>query len=68
MGIYHIEVLGQNPFSIDKTKLQDLKEKSIENNDDGGVIYTGNPEILKKICPGEFGTIKPVGYCMIGKR
>ena len=47
---------------------RDLKEKSIENNDDGGVIYTGNPEILKKICPGEFGTIKPVGYCMIGKR
>ena len=22
---------------------------------------------FKKICPGEFGTIKPVGYCMIGK-
>ena len=27
---------------------RDLKEKSIENNDDGGVIYTGNPEILKR--------------------
>ena len=37
-------------------------------NDDQGVIYTGNPEVLKKICPGVFGTIKPVGYCMIGKR
>ena len=33
-----------------------------------GVIYTGNPKILKQICPGVFGTIKPVGYCMIGKR
>ena len=22
---------------------------------------------FKKICPGEFGTIKPVGYCMIGQ-
>ena len=33
-----------------------------------GVIYTGNPKILKKVCPGVFGTIKPVGYCMIGKR
>ena len=31
-----------------------------------GVIYTGNPKILKKSCPGVFGTIKPVGYCMIG--
>ena len=34
----------------------------------GGVIYAGNPSILKKICPGEYGTIKPTGYCMIGKR
>ena len=27
-----------------------------------------NPEILKKICPGVFGEIKPTGYCMIGMR
>ena len=33
-----------------------------------GIIYTGNPKVLKKICPGEYGTIKPVGYCMIGVR
>ena len=33
-----------------------------------GVIYTGNPKILKNICPGVYGTIKPVGYCMIGQR
>ncbi len=33
-----------------------------------GVIYVGNPEILKKICPGVFGEIKPTGYCMIGMR
>ena len=33
-----------------------------------GVIYTGNPQILKKVCPGVFGTIKPVGYCMIGQK
>ena len=25
-----------------------------------GVIYTGNPKILKEICPGIYGTIKPV--------
>ena len=31
-----------------------------------GVIYTGNPQVLKQVCPGVFGTIKPVGYCMIG--
>ncbi len=33
-----------------------------------GVIYTGNPKVLKEICPGVFGTIKPVGYCMIGQK
>jgi hypothetical protein len=33
-----------------------------------GVIYVGNPKVLKEICPGVFGKITPVGYCMIGKR
>ena len=33
-----------------------------------GVVYTGNPKVLKEICPGVFGTIKPVGYCMIGQK
>ena len=33
-----------------------------------GVIYTGNPKILKKFCPGVYGTIKPVGFCMIGAK
>ena len=32
----------------------------------GGVIYTGNPKVLKKVCPGVFGTIRPIGICMIG--
>ena len=46
----------------------DLKEelKNITVNE--GVIYTGNPKILKNICPGIYGTIKPVGYCMIGQK
>jgi 4-amino-4-deoxy-L-arabinose transferase-like glycosyltransferase len=35
---------------------------------DGGVIYTGNPNILKSICPGEFGKIQLQGICMIGVR
>ena len=50
------------------TWMSDLKNKTSSITDDQGVIYTGNPEILKKICPGVFGTIKPIGYCMIGRR
>ena len=46
---------------------QSLKSlKDIKSNE--GVIYTGNPQILKKVCPGVFGEIKPVGYCMIGQK
>ena len=50
------------------TWMSDLKNKTSSITDDQGVIYTGNPKILKKICPGVFGTIKPIGYCMIGRR
>ena len=43
-------------------------EKNLEKiNKNEGVIYVGNPKILKKLCPGVFGKINPVGYCMIGK-
>ena len=35
---------------------------------DGGVIYTGNANVLKSICPGEFGKIQLQGICMIGVR
>ena len=48
--------------------INDLKNKVSEIKNDQGVIYTGNPKILKKICPGVFGTISPYGYCMIGRR
>ena len=46
---------------------------TIENNlslitSETGVIYTGNPEILKRSCPGIYGTIKPIGICMIGAK
>jgi 4-amino-4-deoxy-L-arabinose transferase-like glycosyltransferase len=37
-------------------------------NFNGGVIYTGNAEILKEICPGIFGSIKKQGFCMIGRK
>jgi len=48
--------------------INDFKNDVSNVKDNQGVIYTGNPKILKKICPGVFGTIKPYGYCMIGKR
>jgi len=35
---------------------------------DGGVIYTGNADVLKSTCPGEFGKIRLQGICMIGTR
>ena len=37
-------------------------------NSETGVIYIGNPEILEKFCPGIYGTIKPIGICMIGAK
>ena len=46
----------------------DIKGIADNISEDQGVIYVGNPEILKKICPGVFGEIKPTGYCMIGKK
>jgi 4-amino-4-deoxy-L-arabinose transferase-like glycosyltransferase len=48
--------------------VNDLKNKTSEIDSDQGVIYVGNSKILKEICPGVFGKIAPVGYCMIGKR
>jgi 4-amino-4-deoxy-L-arabinose transferase-like glycosyltransferase len=48
--------------------VNDLQNRASKINDNQGVIYVGNPKILKEICPGVFGKITPVGYCMIGKR
>ena len=46
----------------------ELKKSPLDLKIGEGIIYTGNPKILKNICPGVYGTIKPVGYCMIGQR
>ena len=46
--------------------MYDLKNKISVINESQGVIYAGNPDVLKKVCPGVFGSIKPVGYCLIG--
>lgn len=48
--------------------MYDLKNRISKIKENQGVIYTGNPDILKKVCPGVFGVIKPVGYCMIGNK
>ena len=37
-------------------------------NSDKGVIYTGNSKVLKKVCPGVFGSIRKQGVCMIGSK
>ena len=42
-------------------------EKKVDQLDPtGGLIYVGNAEILKNLCPGEFGKIDNQGICMIG--
>jgi hypothetical protein len=46
----------------------ELKDKVNSLNPNGGIIYVGNPEVLKKICPGDFGQMDKHGYCMIGSR
>ena len=53
---------------ISRPKWMSELDKNLKNIDDEGVIYTGNPKILKEICPGVYGTIRPVGICMIGTR
>ena len=45
-----------------------LENSIIDLSSNEGVIYTGNPQVLKKVCPGVFGVIRPVGYCMIGQK
>ena len=50
------------------TWYNDLKDIANNISENQGVIYVGNPKILKKICTGVFGEIKPTGYCMLGLR
>ena len=46
--------------------IQNLKNNISKIRVNEGVIYA-NPKVLKKVCPGVFGEIKPIGYCMIGQ-
>ena len=45
-----------------------IEKKFDQLDPTGGVIYVGNAEILKNLCPGEFGKIDNQGICMIGLR
>ncbi len=45
-----------------------LENSIIDLSSNKGVIYIGNPQVLKKVCPGVFGVIRPAGYCMIGQK
>ena len=45
-----------------------LNEKIEQIDKKKGVVYVGNPKILKNLCPGIYGTINPVGICMLGKK
>jgi len=45
---------------------EDIKDEVNNLDPNGGIIYTGNSEILKEICPGDFGKINKQGFCMIG--
>ena len=48
--------------------MQSLKNKTSLIQPNTGVVYVGNSKILKEVCPGIFGAIKRVGYCMIGQK
>jgi 4-amino-4-deoxy-L-arabinose transferase-like glycosyltransferase len=43
-----------------------INDKVNSLNPKGGIVYTGNAEILKSLCPGKFGKIEKQGFCMIG--
>ena len=62
---YH---LASRPKLFNKTP-NFKTDKRIDIEDSvGGVVYVGNPKVLKEVCPGVFGTIKPIGICMIGRK
>ena len=57
---YHLSSRPKWFLKIDD-KIHDLDPK-------GGLIYVGNAEVLKNLCPGDFGKIDKQGFCMIGLR
>ena len=43
-----------------------IKGKADKLDKEGGVVYTGNADVLKQVCPGIYGKIRKQGFCMIG--
>ena len=43
-----------------------IKDMVDKLDKEGGVVYTGNADVLKQVCPGVYGKIKKQGFCMIG--
>ena len=43
-----------------------IKDKVDKLDKEGGLVYTGNADVLKQVCPGVYGKIKKQGFCMIG--
>ena len=48
--------------------LESIKKNVTELDPNGGIVYTGNAEVLKQVCPGDFGKIDKQGFCMIGSK
>ena len=44
------------------------KDSTIYSHPDRLTMNTGNDEILKEVCPGDFGKLNKQGFCMIGIR
>ena len=55
-------------YEIQNLKIALPKQSNIHKFDSDKWERKELPKVLKKICPGVFGAIQPVGYCMIGKR
>ena len=68
----HIKVNGNTitnkSFTLKQGDLIEINDKVNSLDPKGGIVYTGNAEILKALCPGKFGKIEKQGFCMIGIR
>jgi len=62
---YH---LASRPKLFNKTPNFKIDKRIDIEDSVGGVVYVGNPKVLKEVCRGVFGTIKPIGICMIGRK
>ena len=45
-----------------------ISNSSAKSMIDRGLVYVGNKKVLKSVCPGEFGSIRLQGICMMGVR